>query len=80
MVPKALFERLNALIMACQRGKFFIKAGQEQIAILEQIEAIEASAGAWSDEAYPELIDNEAIDNWLAQLRSGWQQTNLTAQ
>lgn len=75
-IPKSLLEQLNSLIPSRQRSSFITKAIQEQIAVLEQLEAVEESAGVWSDETYPELIDNEAIDEWLAQLRATWQYTD----
>lgn len=72
-LPKSLLERLDAFIPTRQRSSFIMKAVNEQLAILEQMEAIEESAGAWDDEMYPEFADDNAIDTWLAQLRAGWQ-------
>ncbi|MCI0576755.1 MAG: hypothetical protein L0332_11260 [Chloroflexi bacterium] len=72
-LPKPLLERLDALIPTHQRSDFIVQAVREQLAILEQAQAVDEAAGAWSDEAYPELSDNTAIETWLAKLRSGWQ-------
>lgn len=72
-LPTSLLARLDELIPARQRSSFITRAIQEQLALLEQIEAIDAAAGAWRDADYPEFGDEAAIDAWLDNLRAGWQ-------
>ncbi|MCP4425601.1 MAG: hypothetical protein GY803_13990 [Chloroflexi bacterium] len=71
-LPVPLLERLNSITPSRQRSSFIAKAIQEQIALLEQMQAIDEAAGAWRDEDYPELSDDNAIDAWLQELRQGW--------
>ena len=72
-LPKALLTQLDAVVPTRERSQFIARAIQEQLAIIVQAEAVDESAGAWTDEAYPHLLDDEAINDWLTQLRSGWQ-------
>lgn len=72
-LPSPLLARLDELVPSRQRSTFIARAIQEQLALLEQIAAIDAAAGAWRDEAYPELADDAAMDAWLTHLRRGWQ-------
>ncbi len=72
-LPKSLLARLDAMVPRRQRSRFIAEAIQEQIAMLEQAEAIEEAAGSWTDEKYPELLTTEDIDNWLKALRGNWE-------
>lgn len=72
-LPAPLLARLERLIPLHRRSTFIADAVQAQLALLEQVEAIDAAAGAWHDADYPELADDEAIDTWLTNLRGGWQ-------
>jgi predicted transcriptional regulator len=71
-LPKKLLKRLDEIIPNRQRSRFIATAIQEQLAMLEQLAALEESAGAWTDENHPEMQTEADIDRWLAQLRSGW--------
>ena len=71
-LPKALLTQLDAVIPTRERSQFIARAIQEQLAIIIQAEAVDEAAGAWADEAYPHLLDDEAINDWLTQLRTGW--------
>lgn len=71
-LPEELLKRLEALIPRSQRNQFFVTAIQKQLALLEQVVALEESAGAWTDENHPEMLTEADIDYWLAQLRKGW--------
>lgn len=72
-LPKALLTQLDAIVPIRERSQFIARAIQEQLAILIQAEAVDEAAGSWTDEAYPHLLDDTAINNWLSELRSGWQ-------
>lgn len=71
-LPRGVLERMNALVPARQRSRFIAETLAERLALEEQLLALEQSAGAWSDERYPELSDDAAIDRWLAELRQSW--------
>ncbi|HSN75111.1 MAG TPA: hypothetical protein VL334_08480 [Anaerolineae bacterium] len=72
ILPKIVLQRMDELIPARQRSRFIAQALSERLALEEQLLALEESAGAWSDVGHPELVDDEAIDRWLADLRTSW--------
>jgi len=71
-LPQPLLQRLNEYVPLRQRSHFIVAAIEERLAIEEQLEAIEESAGAWLDEHHPEMKTEEDIDSWLHQLRHAW--------
>jgi metal-responsive CopG/Arc/MetJ family transcriptional regulator len=71
-LPRRLLKELDAVVPPRERSQFIAQAVQEQLAILEQAQVVDEAAGAWQDEAYPELDSDEKIEEWLAQLRQGW--------
>ena len=73
-LPQTLIERLDKVVPKRQRSRFITEAVQEQLAILEQVAALDETAGAWTDAAYPEMRTEADIDHWLAQLRGSWRQ------
>jgi hypothetical protein len=44
----------------------------ECLELAEQYAALQETAGAWSDENHPEMLTDEDIDRWLAELRRSW--------
>lgn len=72
-LPRHLLKELDALVPPRERSQFIAQAVQEQLAILEQAQAVDEAAGAWQDDAYPELDDDGKIEKWLVQLREGWE-------
>ena len=71
-LPKSLLERLKERVPGRQRSSFIAAALEERLAMEDQLEAIEESAGSWSGEDYPELVSDEDIDRWLVELRRPW--------
>lgn len=76
-LPKPLMERLKERLPARQRSSFIAEALEERLALEDQLEAIEESAGCWESEDHPELMTDDDIDSWLAELRGSWS-TRLT--
>ncbi len=74
-IPQELLLRLDKFVPQRQRSQFIALAIQTQLAIAEQANAIEESAGIWRDEDYPEMKTDEDIDAWLKELRQGWSTT-----
>ena len=70
-LPASLVARLDEKVPARKRSAFIARAIEEQVSILEQAEALEAAAGAWKDEDYPDLATDEDIDRWIATIRGG---------
>ena len=71
-LPKAVVTRLNDLVPARQRSRFIAETLEERLALEEQLLALDETAGAWSDENHPDMLDDAAIDGWLNTLRSSW--------
>jgi len=71
-LSKTLLDRLDESIPTRKRSEFISEAIQEKLAMLEQLEALEATAGVWTDERYPEMQSEADIDRWLVELRQGW--------
>ncbi len=72
ILPKPLLERLEEVVPESQRDRFFTEAILEHLAILEQSDALENSAGLWQDEHHPDIKSESEIDGWLRELRQGW--------
>ena len=71
-LPASLLERLKERIPPRQRSSFIAEAVQERLALEDQLDAIQESAGCWKDEDHPDLATDEDIDAWLAELRLSW--------
>lgn len=71
-LPKPLLERLKERVPARQRSSFIAEALEERLALEDQLEAIDESAGCWESEDHPELLTDDDIDAWLAELRGVW--------
>ncbi|NKQ34803.1 MAG: hypothetical protein HF973_04215 [Chloroflexi bacterium] len=71
-----LLARLDDRIPPRQRSQFISEAVENQLAIEEQLDALEESAGAWRDENHPDMLTDEDIDAWLRNLRSSWVRTD----
>ncbi len=71
-LPQELIERLRQHVPAENRDAFIAHAVEEQLALDEQLNVLEETAGAWKDDDHPELATGEDIDRWLQQLRGSW--------
>jgi hypothetical protein len=71
-LPKSVLARLREHVPARQRSRFIVEAVDESLALEEQVAALEVTAGAWSDQDYPEMRTGGDIELWLAALRSSW--------
>ena len=70
-VPETISDLLDKWVTVQEQAQFVTDALMARLVLLEQSEAVEETAGLWKDENYPHLIDDEAIDQWIADLRSG---------
>ncbi len=68
-LPATLVAQLDDCIPSRQRSAFIAYAIREQLAIVEQADALEASAGTWRDADYPDVATEAEMDRWLAELR-----------
>ena len=71
-LPRELVERLDVRVPSRQRSRFIANAIESQLAIEEQLAALEETAGIWTEENYPNLKSDKDIDSWLQNLRQTW--------
>lgn len=71
-LPRELIERLDDRVPSRQRSRFIANAIESQLAIEEQMAAVEETAGIWTEENHPELKTEEDVDAWLQNLRQSW--------
>lgn len=71
-LPVTLAERLRTLVPPRKRSLFIAEAVEEQLALEEQVVALETTAGIWKDENHPDMQTDEEIDQWLTKLRKSW--------
>lgn len=71
-LPRELIERMDDRVPSRQRSRFIANAIESQLAIEEQMAAVEETAGIWTEEKHPELKTEEDIDAWLQNLRQSW--------
>jgi hypothetical protein len=71
VLPRDLAEELRALVPARKRSEVIAQALAEKLARLRQVEAVREAAGAWSDEAHPELSDYADYEAWKKAIRGG---------
>ncbi len=58
-LPKTLLERLKERVPPRRRSAFIAEAVEERLALEDQLQAIEESAGCWRDEDHPKLMSDE---------------------
>ncbi len=73
-LPRDLVERLDDRVPTRQRSRFIADAIESQLAIEEQLAALEETAGIWTDDNHPKMKSDEDIDHWLQDLRQSWPQ------
>lgn len=70
-LPQVLLQHLQQKIPSQDYTSFITQAIKTQLSLVEQMEAIEESAGSWSLENHPMMVDEAGIDAWLRELRTG---------
>jgi hypothetical protein len=71
-LPRSLVEHFKARVPPRQRSIFIAKILEECLAIEEQLQALDESAGCWSEDRHAEMVTGEDIDAWLTTLRGRW--------
>jgi hypothetical protein len=69
LLPADVAEELHRLVPPRRRGRMISEAVARELRRLKALEAIEQSAGAWSDAAHPEMATGKAVDRWIARGR-----------
>ena len=63
---------LEALVPKGERNRFIVEAVEKALRRARFLQALEISAGAWSDEDHPDLMTIEDVDRYVRNLRSTW--------
>jgi hypothetical protein len=69
LLPADISQTLREVVPTRQRSRFVAQAVERELRRLQLDIALQASAGAWQDIDYPELVDGPAIERWLAESR-----------
>jgi len=72
-LPQDLARRFKERVPVRQRSDFIAKILEEHLALEEQLNVLDETAGCWRDENHPEMATTADIDNWLVNLRTSWQ-------
>ena len=75
--PKELLEDLRKYVPRGKRSEVVVAATARAVRQLRLKQALEAGAGAWTDENHPDLNTQEDIDRYRAEL---WASTNERCQ
>ena len=67
--PVEVLELVDAVVLPRERNRFIVKATEEAARRERLRKALDAAAGAWKLEDYPELATPEDVDRWIRQLR-----------
>jgi len=68
--PKALMDDLRRYVPQRKRSEVIIAGTARMLAELKRRVALQAGAGAWSDERHPDLQGQEDVNRYLAALRA----------
>ena len=69
---KDVAANLEALVPRGERNRFMIEAIEKALRRKRLLNALEISAGAWSDEGHPDLMTDEDMDRYVRRLRETW--------
>lgn len=67
--PLELAKSLEELVPRGKRNRFVVEATENALRRERLMKALEDSAGAWSDEDYPNLATSEDIERFVRSLR-----------
>ncbi|OQY18766.1 MAG: hypothetical protein DRI77_00125 [Chloroflexi bacterium] len=67
--PVEVLKLVDAVVRPRERNQFIVQAAEEAARREQLRKALDASAGAWKLEDYPELATPEDVNHWIRQLR-----------
>jgi hypothetical protein len=70
--PTDLLALLDSVVPPRERNRFIVEATERSLRRERLRNALEASAGAWSDEDHPDLMTAEDIERYIRHLRESW--------
>lgn len=78
--PARLLDELDAVVPSGRRSEVIVEATAVYLARLKALAALQASAGAWSDAAHPEMATPADVTRWLIELRAPWRRVPFLAE
>lgn len=70
--PISLLEDLRKYVPRRRRNEFIVRATGEELRREKLLQALERSAGAWSDKDHPDLMSVEDVNRYVRRLRETW--------
>jgi len=70
--PEPVLELLEKVVPTRERNSFIVRATEEALRRERLLKALQASAGAWTDEDHPDLMTVEDVDRYVRRLRETW--------
>jgi len=70
--PTDLLALLDSVVPSRERNRFIVEATERSLRRERLRQALEASAGAWSDEDHPDLMTAGDVDRYIRRLRETW--------
>ena len=67
VIPEQLVKDIDMLVGSRQRSNFLTQAAEEKLMRYRQLQALEATGGAWKDKDHPELKEGSA--KYIAKVR-----------
>jgi len=74
--PEPVLELLEKVVPSRERNSFIVRATEEALRRERLLNALRASAGAWTDEDHPDLMTVEDVDRYVRRLRETWMPRN----
>jgi Arc/MetJ-type ribon-helix-helix transcriptional regulator len=79
VMPDDLLQQIDARVGQRRRSEFIQDAVEEKLNRLRRIEAFERVVGSVADGEIPEWETRESTDEWLRELRQGWEPDRFSA-
>jgi hypothetical protein len=70
--PDPVLELLEKVVPSRERNSFIVQATEEALRREHLLNALRASAGAWTDEDHPDLMTVEDVDLYVRRIRATW--------
>jgi hypothetical protein len=70
--PESVLALLEKVVPSRERNGFIVNATEEALRREHLLNALQASAGAWTDEEHPDLMTVEDVDRYVRRLRETW--------
>ena len=67
VIPDQLVSQIDEVVGKRGRSGFLVQAAERELQRLKQIQALEKTAGSWSDKDHPEL--RSGASGWVRKLR-----------